>query len=357
VNTAIRSIVWIAVILAAVAVGWYVKRAPNSSGIAQTESAGSYLFLAGGSDPYWELCVAGARAAADDCGAAIEVLKPAGEGEEGLKEQMEWLTSMETDKFDGLAIGPIDPDRQTTLINSAAEKFPVVTVDSDAPKSRRMFYIGSSNIEAGTLAAKMAQEAIPKGGDIVVLMASEAKTNAAERKQGLEDALSRNAEPSAEQSENESGKGTSRGKPSLRIVRFYFDHGDFDNCRSNVVEACNEYPNLAGIVCTFGYHAPVVLEALREVSRKDEIKVIGFDEDKRTLDAVDDGRIYATIVQDQFLFGVEAVQMLEKVRQGRFLSLPVSNGAVSVHCKAITKENLSEFRDQLSNRLKPSKVI
>ena len=346
-NTAVRPIVWISVILAAVAVGWYVKQAPTDTGISKPTTSGSYLFIAGGSDPYWDLCIAGAQAAAEESGATLEILKPNGEGEEGLKEQLKWLTSIEVDKFDGLAIGPIDPARQTILINSAADKLPVITVDSDAPESRRMFYIGSSNFEAGMLAASMAKAALPEGGKVAVLMASEAKTNAAERKQGLEDALSQDSSSSDEQSDGKS--------PTLEIVNFYLDHGDFDVCRQNVIDACSEHEDLAGIICTFGYHAPIVLDALQNVERGAEIKIIAFDEDERTLAAVENGRINATIVQDPFLFGVEAIQMLEKVRNGQFLSLPVASGAVGVHCKAITMFNVGEFREQFGKRLQATK--
>jgi ribose transport system substrate-binding protein len=347
VKTAIRPIVWFAVIAAAVAVGWYVKEAPKDVVNPKPATSGNYLFLAGGSDPYWELCMAGALASAKESGANLKVLKPTGEGEEGLKEQLEWLTSIEANQFDGLAIGPIDPARQTTLINAAAEKFPVVTVDSDAPESRRMFYIGSSNYEAGMIAAKMVKEALPEGGKVAVLMASEAKTNAAERKQGLVEVLARVSDSSDDPSEVDS--------PSYEIVGFYLDQGDFDLCHKNVVKACAEHGDLAAVVCTFGYHGPIALEALQEAGRQPAIQLIAFDEDQRTLAAVEDGRIYATIVQDPFMFGAEAVQMLEKVRNGKFLSLPVSNGAVGVHCKAITKNNLAKFRTQLSTRLEANK--
>lgn len=50
------------------------------------------------------------------------------------------------------------------------------------------------------------------------------------------------------------------------------------------------------------------------------------------------------------MFGAEAIQMLEKVRRGTFLSLPVGSGAVGVHCKAVTKENLEAFRAELAKR-------
>ena len=134
-KSAVRPIVWIALGAAAVAVGWYVKNAPSPDfQAAKPKTPAHYLFLAGGSDPYWQLCIAGAKALAKEKGANLDVRIPNGEGEDGLKEQLEWLTAIEADQYDGLAIGPIDPVRQTTLINAAAEKLPVVTVDSDAPR-------------------------------------------------------------------------------------------------------------------------------------------------------------------------------------------------------------------------------
>lgn len=346
-KSAVRPLVWIALGAAAVAVGWYVAHAPSPDlQAAKPKTPAHYLFLAGGSDPYWQLCTAGARALAKEKGATLDVRTPNGEGEDGLKEQLEWLTAIEDHQYDGLAIGPIDPVRQTTLINAAAEKLPVITVDSDAPGSRRMFYIGSSNVEAGVIAANMVKAALPKGGEVAVLMASEAKTNAVERKQGLEETFSRSAD--------DSGATSAANAPTYAIVGIYMDQGNYDTCRENVIKACSEHQDLGAIVGTFGYHGPIILEAIKDVPRGQKIKIIAFDEDERTLSAIDDGRVYATIVQDPFMFGAEAVEMLEKVRNGSFLSLPVANGAVGVHCRAITKDNIDQFRDQLSKRLASS---
>ena len=139
------------------------------------------------------------------------------------------------------------------------------------------------------------------------------------------------------------------------LVGFYMDQGNLDTCRQNVLRACKENQDFGAIVATFGYHGPIILDALKEVERGKEIRVIAFDEDERTLAGIDDGRVFATIVQDPFMFGAEAVEMLEKVRNGRFLSLPVGNGAVGVHCRAVTKDNIDDFREQLSKRLAAAK--
>lgn len=343
----VRFVVWLGVIAAAVAAGFYLKNAPTDPGVVTPpKQPGSYVFLAGGSDPYWELCVAGAKAAAAELDADLDVRIPKGEGEDGLREQLDWLGSIEFDGCDGVAIGPIDPVRETTLINSLAEKLTVVTVDSDAPQSRRMFYVGSSNYEAGMFAARMVKQALPDGGKVAVLLASLAKTNAAERKEGFEDELVGRDGDEVDQ----------EGAAKYEVVDFYMDGGDYEKVKQNVRKACEDNPDLGVIVGTFGYHGPLALEALEEVEGGADIPLVAFDEDERTLAGVADGRIHATIVQDPFMFGSEAVRMLEQVRSGRFLSLPVAGRVdIGIHCIPVSKDNLGAFRTKLAERLGTTK--
>ena len=135
------------------------------------------------------------------------------------------------------------------------------------------------------------------------------------------------------------------------MVGIYMDQGNYDTCRDNVIKACNEHQDLGAIVGTFGYHGPIILEAMKDVPRGKESRSLRLTKTSGRWPAIDDGRVYATIVQDPFMFGAEAVEMLEKVRNGSFLSLPVANGAVGVHCRAVTKDNIDQFREQLSKRL------
>ena len=343
-NKQLRPIVWSLVVVASLAVGWFLRQVDTSNHVSGTTSPGNYLLIAGGSDDYWNLCISGAQAYADEAGATLDVRKPANEGEQGLRQQMSWLTSLAADEYDGVALGPISSDRESTLINALAEKLPVVTLDSDAPTSRRMFYIGSSNLEAGTIAADMVKAALPDGGKVAVLMASEEKTNAAQRKKGLEEAL-------AQVPEDPSIGNDGEKLAEYPIVGFYLDQGDLGQCRENVKLVCTEHEDIAAIVGTFGYHGPAILDVLTELDLAGKVQIIAFDEADPVLKGIDDGLIHGTIVQDPFLFGAEAIQMLEQVHKGQFLSLPIGGGAVGVHCRAITKSNIDEFRKQLSQRL------
>ncbi|MEM6798101.1 MAG: substrate-binding domain-containing protein [Planctomycetota bacterium] len=345
-----RVLVWLSVVAASIGVGVYVSQAPPSDPQqAAPTTPGRYLFLAGGADPYWELCIAGARSAAADIDAELEVLKPTDEGETGLLEQLEWLGTIDGEAWDGLAIGPIDPTRETTLINAAADKLTTVTIDSDAPQSRRVCYIGSSNYEAGMLAAQMLKEAAPEGGKVALLVASLAKTNAAARVEGFRDELS-GVDDDAIDGEEPDGEDATPAEYNL--LDLVFDQGDPAACEANVAKLLAEHDDLVAIVGTFGYHGPIALEAVGKLSAGRAVRVIAFDEDERTLAGVAEGRAHATIVQDPFMFGAEAIRMLEQVRQGKFLEMPIARQVdVGVHCVVVKQDNLEAFRKNLADRL------
>lgn len=340
----IRGFVWLAVAIVAIGVVAYVKQAPRGDLIGRSSGEKSrLLFIAGGSDPYWELCVAGARAAAAECGAELRVEMPEDESSRGLAQQMEWLASLGEAELDGVALGPINPENQATPINTVAQKISVVTVDSDVPGSRRLCHIGSSNFEAGGFAAQLVREAMPNGGKVVLLLASLSKTNAAQRKEGFEAAL---------EAEQASGDDGDSGLVPITLAEVYLDHGDFETCKNNVRTAIENNSDVRAIVGTFGYHAPLALEVLGELSRTGEIALVAFDEDERTLAGVANGTVCGTIVQDPFLFGYESIRMLDEVASGTYLSLPVAGQVnVGVHCKIIRKENLGEFRSHLQKRM------
>ena len=53
------------------------------------------------------------------------------------------------------------PEAQTALFNEVAGKIPLITVDSDSPKSNRIAFIGTNNYEAGRQIADLLKQALP----------------------------------------------------------------------------------------------------------------------------------------------------------------------------------------------------
>jgi len=85
-------------------------------------------------------------------------------------EQRRIIDDLVAKGVEGIAISPVDPTNQTTMINDLAKKVLVVTQDSDAPESERACYIGTDNTAAGRQAGALIKEVLPQGGKIMVFV-------------------------------------------------------------------------------------------------------------------------------------------------------------------------------------------
>ena len=90
----------------------------------------------------------------------------------------------------GIAISPVDPANQTDWLNTVAAKTTLITMDSDAASSKRVFYIGTDNHAAGVMTGEQIKKALPQGGKIVLFVGKADAQNAHDRIQGIRDALS-----------------------------------------------------------------------------------------------------------------------------------------------------------------------
>ena len=147
------------------------------------------VIVTGGDGSYWQLIASGAEAAAEDLGAQVDVRMP--ESAEDLEAQLQILLSLDTSTTNGIALSPIDAESQTRVIDRLSESMIVVTLDSDAPLSSRLSYVGASNFAAGLESGQLITDALPDGGKIAVLMANMSKDNLQERKNGFDDVVLR----------------------------------------------------------------------------------------------------------------------------------------------------------------------
>ena len=110
-------------------------------------------------------------------------------GEIGEQRQIVEDAEEQGEGIDGLAISVRNPKEQISIINEWTKKMKVITVDSDASDSDRLFYIGTNNVAAGRQAGEELAKAMPKGGKVVILVGELTQSNAKERAQGVINAL------------------------------------------------------------------------------------------------------------------------------------------------------------------------
>ncbi|TWU27722.1 substrate-binding domain-containing protein [Bythopirellula polymerisocia] len=334
---------FLAVAVGAIAMAfWYRQQVFQEKPVPTTPKL---AFVTGGSGPYWQLTAEGARAAAKSLDCELDVELP--QDDESLDQQMTILTRLNLDKLDGVALSPLDAEGQTNMINRIQQQTNVVTFDSDAPHSMRRGHVGTSNYGAGGICARLVAEALPDGGDVLVLMANLTKENMIDRKSGFEETLNK---PPAEGAEEKS-------TPQYNIVGFLIDTGDATISKQNIKVTLKSHPELACIVGMNSQHAAIIMDVLKEVDKLGKIKVVTFDAEPAALEGIEAGNIYATIAQDPYKYGFEATRMLSTLSRSGADELPiVGGGTVNINAEPIRQNELKEFKDRLLARTtKPEK--
>ncbi len=150
--------------------------------------APKFAFITNVADPFWSHAEAGCYVAGKEFGVAVEfhmnnAATPAGQN-------MIVENILNNGECKGIAISVLNPANQTEMINNAAEQVPVITCDSDAPDSKRLFFLGTDNYQTGRELGKLIKKSMPEGGKIMLYVGKIDQLNSIQRRDGLLDELS-----------------------------------------------------------------------------------------------------------------------------------------------------------------------
>lgn len=241
-------------------------------------------------------------------------------------EQKRIIDDLLTKGVAGIAISPVDPQNQTSLINDAAKSALIFTQDSDAPDSDRACYVGTDNVAAGRQAGELIKEALPGGGKIMLFVGKLDARNAQERIQGIKEVLQ---------------------NTTVEILDTRTDDADATRAKSNASDAIVKYPDIKALVGLWSYNGPAILSAVKDAKKTGQIKIVTFDEADETLAGIQDGFIHGTVVQQPYEFGYQAVKLMAQVLQGDKSVIPVDK-LVIVPTIVVNKTNVADFTVKLA---------
>ncbi len=229
--------------------------------------------------------------------------------------------------IDGIAISPVDPANQTEMLNEAAKQALVFTQDSDAPDSQRTAYVGTDNIAAGKQAGFLIQEALPQGGKIMLFVGKTDARNAQDRMQGIKEVL----------------EGS-----NIEIIDVRTDDTDRVRAKSNVADTLVKHPEVKALVGLWSYNGPAILNAVKDAGKTNQVKIIAFDEEDETLAGVKSGAIYATVVQQPYEFGYQAIKLMSQVLNKEKPAIP-SSKRIYVPTLVIKQRNVEDFQTKIND--------
>jgi ribose transport system substrate-binding protein len=281
-------------------------------------------FVTNNASDYWTIARKGVEKADGEMENVTVEFKLPGSG--AADEQKRIVDDLVSTGIQGIAISPVDPDNQTQLINDTAKKALVITQDSDAPKSDRTLYIGTDNVAAGRQAGELVKEALPDGGKIMVFVGKSDARNAAERYQGLKEALNGS---------------------KVEIIDIRTDDTDRARAKTNAADTLVKYPEVAAMVGLWSYNGPAILNAIKDANKIDKVKIICFDEEDETLAGVKEGSIFATVVQQPYEFGYQSVKLMAQILGGDKSAIP-ANKQINVPTLVIKKDTVEEFTKKIN---------
>ena len=237
--------------------------------------------------------------------------------------------ALDVEEADAIAVSPVDPTAQKTVINNAAKRALVLTQDSDAPDTDRTVYIGADNRAAGRQAGDLIKKALPQGGKIMVFVGKREVQNAKDRFEGLKESL----------------QGS-----NVTVIDLMTDDADAGNARNNAYEALKKNPDIAGMVGLWSYNGPAIVQALRPEGKLGKIQIVCFDDDRETLTAVREGSIFGTVAQQPFEYGYQAIKAAEQILKGDRSVIP-ANKTIFIPTVVIQKNNVDDYSKKLDQLL------
>jgi ribose transport system substrate-binding protein len=249
-----------------------------------------YLVATNVNLPYWQTAAAGFKQAAALFKVTAKVVGP---DSYDPKAELTELHNAIAAKPSGILISVADSSVLQPEIDAAvAAGIPVITMDSDAPGSRRLFFIGTNNLEAGQLGGKRIIEKLGGKGNVVFFTLG-GQPNTEERLKGFKDVLS--------------------ARPDIKIVDVVDIKGDNRNAFDKAQEdlALTGPKKIDAFVCLEASSGKTVADAIKRAGGGREL--VAFDVDQDTLDGIKSGTIDATIAQKPFTMGWVGLKSLDDV--------------------------------------------
>jgi len=239
---------------------------------------------------YWKTAGAGFAAAASQM-----KVRSAFEGPQTFdpKAERDALDQAVQKKATGILLDVTDAALLKDSIDKAvAAGIPVITIDSDAPASKRLFFIGTNNYQAGLMGGeRLAKELNGKGNVVVLTMPDQ--PNLQERLTGYKAALART--------------------PDIKITRVVDIQCDprieFKTATEIVGKERDKVDAFVCLEAQSGKEVAGVLDSYHVTGKV----VMAMDTDQETLDWIRKGRIAATIAQKPYTMAFVGLEMLDNL--------------------------------------------
>lgn len=249
-----------------------------------------FLIAANTKVQYWQTALAGLNHAASEMGVKAEMQGP--DGHDPQAEHDAFRRAM-AQKPAGILVSVADASILGPDIDAAMQQgIPVVTMDSDAPDSKRLFFVGTDNYNAGVLGGNLASKLLNGKGNVIVYRLP-TQTNQKDRLSGYQAAFATHPEIKVSQVVD------LQDQPD--ISGFAYD---------NTKKLLDSKAKVDAFVCLESRSCGGVADAVNRSGMAGKVVIVAMDTDSETLDWMQKGVTSATIAQKPFTMAYFGAKLL-----------------------------------------------
>ena len=209
----------------------------------------------------------------------------------------------------GIMVVGFEPCLNAVVEKSTEAGIPVVTLDADLPDSRRIAFVGTGNYQAGFRQGKLLAAYLGEKGKVAATTMPDA-SNLQERLQGFKDAIAE--------------------YPEMEVVQVINTQGDQITATQGCIAMLQKVPDLGGIAATEAVGGGAAATAVRESGKKGDVKIVAMDRGNEILEAIQEGLIEATVVQQTMLMPIYELRILHD-RENQEIPISTNNEEAGVN--------------------------
>lgn len=241
---------------------------------------------------YWKTVNQGFAAAAAEYHVTADLRGP---DTFDIAAELDELRKVIASKPAGILISAADAAIFREDINSAVQaNIPVITVDSDAPTSQRLYFIGTNNLQAGHLGGQRMVEKLGANGGNVVFFTNAGQPNLEERLKGYNEVFADHAK--------------------IKVMDVFDIKGSADSAFDQTEKylAKTGADKISGFICLEAASGKGVAEVLKRHNATDRT-LIAMDIDSDTINLIKGGQMEATVSQKPYTMGYIGLKSLADI--------------------------------------------
>ncbi|MDW5315788.1 ABC transporter substrate-binding protein [Rhizobium sp. PL01] len=270
---------------------------------------------------YWQIVLAGARAAGKDLGVTVPEL--GAQSESDINGQITILENAVAGAPVAVVISPTEFKALGKPIDEAAKTVPIIGIDSGADSKAFTSFLTTDNTQGGRIAADGLAAAIKEAtgkeeGEIAIITSLPGVGSLDQRHNGFVEQITAKY-------------------PGLKVVADKYADGQATTGLNMMTDLITANPNLVGVFASNLIMAQGVGQAIAENKLGDKIKVIGFDSDEKTVGFLKEGVLAGLVVQDPYRMGYDGIKTALAASKKEKVEANVDTGA-----NLVTKANMAD---------------